>query len=529
MTKKLIKIKRAIISLSNKENSKKLSDILLKYKIEVLSTGGTAKILTKHKLKTTEVSDYTNFPEIMEGRVKTLHPKIHGGILARDQIKKHKQTMNLHNIKKIDLVVVNLYPFQEISVKNNSFNECIENIDIGGPAMIRSAAKNNESVVVVTDPKDYTKLENILEKNNGSTTLDFRKQLAAKAFGYTAYYDSIIQQWFNSKLKIDWPEKFTISANLKSLLRYGENPHQKSALYSFPDNNNTNNIVNSKIIQGKPLSYNNFNDGNAAIDIVNDFNKPTLAIIKHSNPCGVSTGTNSIKIWKSALRTDPISAFGGVVAFNREIDDILAKEMNKLFLEVIICPKFTTKALKIFSTKKNLRLLEIGKLINKKNNIKDIRQISHGLLLQDKNDITINKRNLKIVTKRKPTPKEKRDLLFAFKIAKHVKSNAIIYAKNQTTVGIGAGQMSRVDSTKIAANKAREASSLAKLSKNLTYGSVVASDAFFPFDDGLIAAAEAGVTAVIQPGGSVRDNEVIEAADKLSISMIFTGIRHFKH
>ena len=336
MTKKLIKIKRALISLSNKENSKKLSDILLKYKIEVLSTGGTAKILTKHKLKTTEVSDYTNFPEIMEGRVKTLHPKIHGGILARDQIKKHKQTMNLHNIKKIDLVVVNLYPFQEISAKNNSFNECIENIDIGGPAMIRSAAKNNESVVVVTDPKDYTKLENILEKNNGSTTLDFRKQLAAKAFGYTAYYDSIIQQWFNSKLKIDWPEKFTISANLKSLLRYGENPHQKSALYSFPDNNNTNNIVNSKIIQGKPLSYNNFNDGNAAIDIVNDFNKPTLAIIKHSNPCGVSTGTNSIKIWKSALRTDPISAFGGVVAFNREIDDILAKEMNKLFLRRVI-------------------------------------------------------------------------------------------------------------------------------------------------------------------------------------------------
>ena len=380
MTKKLIKIKRAIISLSNKENSKKLSDILLKYKIEVLSTGGTAKILTKHKLKTTEVSDYTNFPEIMEGRVKTLHPKIHGGILARDQIKKHKQTMNLHNIKKIDLVVVNLYPFQEISAKNNSFNECIENIDIGGPAMIRSAAKNNESVVVVTDPKDYTKLENILEKNNGSTTLDFRKQLAAKAFGYTAYYDSIIQQWFNSKLKIDWPEKFTISANLKSLLRYGENPHQKSALYSFPDNDDTNNIVNSKIIQGKPLSYNNFNDGNAAIDIVNDFNKPTLAIIKHSNPCGFSIGQNLIDCFESAVSCDPISYFGGIVGFNKEVDSKLAEVLVKPFLECIIAPSYSDEALAIFKSKKNLRIVVNSE--KEDNQPFNLRSVAGGYLYQ---------------------------------------------------------------------------------------------------------------------------------------------------
>lgn len=524
----LIRIKRALVSLSDKKDIKKLAVIFNQYNVEVLSTGGTAKTLRRYKVNVKEVSSYTNVPEILDGRLKTLHPKIHGALLGRKKLKKHQNTMKKYGIDPIDLIVVNLYPFLETIKNTKSYETCIENIDIGGPAMIRSAAKNHENVCVITDPKDYLELENTLKSLGGSTNLEFRKKFAAKAFGYTSYYDSIISQWFNKKLNVEWPEKISISGKLLYILRYGENPHQKSAVYQYP-HVISNGIVSADKLQGKSLSYNNINDANAALELINDFLKPTIAIIKHANPCGVATGNKKIAIWKAALKTDPISAFGGIVAFNREIDKTLAEEINKLFLELIIAPKFSTEATKIFSSKKNLRLIQTKKINSYENNLKDLRYLNGGFLIQDKDNLELTKSNFKIVTKRKPSKKETNDLLFAFKVAKHVKSNAIIYAKNGSTVGIGAGQMSRIDSTRIAVMKAKEASNIAKLKLNMINGSVVASDAFFPFDDGLITAAEAGITSVIQPGGSIRDKEVIKTADRLGISMVFTGIRHFKH
>ena len=528
MRANLIKIKRALVSISNKDNIKLLAKIFNKYNVEVLSTGGSAKVLKRHQVNVTEVSSYTNFPEILDGRVKTLHPKIHGALLARSKLIKHKNTMKEYDIKPINLILVNLYPFLETVKKKKNFETCIENIDIGGPAMIRSAAKNHENVCVIIDPKDYLELENILKKYNGSTNLEFRKRFASKAFSYTAYYDSIISQWFNKELNIQLPEKISIAGKLSSILRYGENPHQKAAMYELSDVAE-NSIINAKKLQGKPLSYNNINDANAALELINDFPNPTVAIIKHANPCGVATGNKKIEIWKAALKTDPISAFGGIVVFNREIDKALAHEMNKLFLELVIAPKFSAEAIKIFSSKNNLRVIQQKGITLKANGSKEFKQLDGGFLMQDKDTKDLTKNNLNIVTKRKPSKRETNDLLFAFRIAKHVKSNAIIYAKNGSTVGIGAGQMSRIDSTKIAIIKAKEASNIAKLKVSMINGSVVASDAFFPFDDGLIAAAKAGITAVIQPGGSIRDKEVIKTADKLGISMIFTGIRHFKH
>ena len=392
--------------------------------------------------------------------------------------------------------------------------------------MIRSAAKNHENVCVITNVEDYKNFEKIMDKNNGSISYENRRNYAAKAFMKTAYYDSLISQWFNKVEKIEWPQTISIPAKLLQKLRYGENPHQESAVYEVNDKKLIG-VIKSKQIQGKSLSYNNLNDADAAFELIQEFNEPTIAIIKHANPCGVASNNVLIKAWKNALKTDPQSAFGGIVACNKEIGEKEALEMNKLFLEVIIAPKFSKKAINIFSTKKNLRLLQSKKPRLK--NRKIYKQLSDGFLLQDQDTINLKTKNLKIVTKKKPTKKELSDLIFAYKVAKHVKSNAIIYAKDLTTVGIGAGQMSRIDSTKIASIKSNNATKLAKLKSPMTLNSVLASDAFFPFPDGLIAAAKAGITAIIQPGGSIKDKEVIKAADKLNVSMIFTGIRHFRH
>jgi len=529
MPSDLIAIKRVLISLSDKTNIKLIVDIIKKYNIEVLSTGGTAKLLREHNIEVKDVEDYTNFPEMLDGRVKTLHPKIHGGLLGRYNLTRHKNEMKQHNIEPINLVIVNLYPFSN-AVKNNlNFDECIENIDIGGPSMIRSAAKNHENVCIITNPNDYKELEQILDNNNGATSLKDRKLYAAKAFAKTAYYDSLISQWFNKELGIKWPETVTISGALINKLRYGENPHQESAIYESP-NHNLNGIVKSQLLQGKQLSYNNLNDSDAAYELIKEFKGPTIAIIKHANPCGIATNKSIIDAWKYALRTDPQSAFGGIVVCNREITKELAEIMNKVFLEVIIAPTFSKEALKIFSSKKNLRLLKTN-LIDRETVIghKIMKDLYDGFLIQDRDLKTLNIDDLNFVTSKKPNEKEINDLIFAFKVAKHVKSNAIIYAKDNATVGIGAGQMSRIDSSQIAAIKSKNASKLAGLENNMAEGSVLASDAFFPFADGLIAAADAGVTSIIQPGGSIRDNEVIEAANKLGLSMVFTGIRHFRH
>ena len=528
MSKGLIKVKRALISLSDKSNIKILLNIIKNYNIEVLSTGGTAKLLRENNIKVSDVSDYTGFPEMLDGRVKTLHPKIHGGLLGRNNINKHKEEMEQHGIEPINLVIVNLYPFSEAVKKDLNFDECIENIDIGGPSMIRSAAKNHENVCVITCPTDYNDLNKILEKNSGNTTLQDRKIYASKAFSKTAFYDSLISEWFNKKLDITWPETITISGELHGQLRYGENPHQKSAVYKKP-NYNINGVVKSNLLQGKPLSYNNLNDADAAYELIKEFKEPTIAIIKHANPCGVSSKSLLHEAWTSALRTDPQSAFGGIISCNREITKDIAEEMHKIFLEVIIAPSFSKESLNILSKKKNLRLLKFKDQNNLINTTHIIKDLSDGFLIQDRDNETMNENNLNIVTRKKPSEEEIRDCIFAFKVAKHVKSNAIIYAKNNSTVGIGAGQMSRIDSSQIAAIKSKQASDLAGLKNNMAQGSVLASDAFFPFADGLIAAAEAGVTSVIQPGGSIKDDEVIDAANKLGLSMIFSGIRHFRH
>ncbi len=528
MSHNLIKVKRAIISLSDKNNIETLINIIKKYNIEVLSTGGTAKVIREHDVEVTDISDYTNFPEMLDGRVKTLHPKVHGGLLGRGNISQHEKEMQKHDIEPINLLIVNLYPFSETVENGENFEECIENIDIGGPSMIRSAAKNHENVCVITSPEDYEDLKKILEKNSGSTSLIDRKLYASKAFSKTAFYDSMISQWLNKQLNVSWPDTVTISGKLLEKLRYGENPHQGSAVYEKMGHK-LNGVVKANLLQGKPLSYNNLNDSDAAYDLINEFKEPTIAIIKHANPCGVSSKKSICEAWESALRTDPQSAFGGIVASNKEVTEELAEKMDKIFLEVIIAPSFSKAALSIFSNKKNLRLLKIRPQKNVISSDYIIKDLSDGFLIQDKDNETLDESNLNIVTVKKPTSKEITDLIFAFKIAKHVKSNAIIYAKNNSTVGIGAGQMSRIDSSQIAAIKSKKASELAGLKTNMAEGSVLASDAFFPFADGLIAAAEAGVTSIIQPGGSIRDDEVIDAANKLGLSMVFSGIRHFRH
>ncbi|MDX1949938.1 MAG: bifunctional phosphoribosylaminoimidazolecarboxamide formyltransferase/IMP cyclohydrolase [Rickettsiales bacterium] len=520
----MIKIKRALISVTDKTGIVDFAKFLDSQKIEIISTGGTAKILKENNIKVKDISDFTGFPEIMDGRVKTLHPKVHGGLLGVRDNKEHLSAMELHDIEQIDMVIVNLYAFEETAKKNASFEETIENIDIGGPSMIRSAAKNHKFVAVVVNPERYSGIIETMKNNNNAIPEDVSKALAGEAFTRTASYDSAIATWFDNQLGVEFPEKISINAERKSILRYGENPHQKAAIYI--NDNTIPSVANAKFLQGKELSYNNILDSDSAYELVSEFQQPSAVIVKHNNPCGVASSENLAKAFEKALNCDPVSAFGGIFAFNREVDKETAEKAAKIFCEVIIAPSYTKEALEIFSTKKNLRVLEIGH-IKHANQIseKRIQAIKAGFLLQDKDNIVLDLNNLNIVTKRKPTEREMEDLLFAFTICKHVKSNAIVYAKDLATIGIGAGQMSRIDSSRIGAWKAREVN---KNSESAA-GSVLASDAFFPFADGLEAGAAEGITAVIQPGGSVRDEEVIAAADKNNIAMVFTGIRHFRH
>jgi phosphoribosylaminoimidazolecarboxamide formyltransferase/IMP cyclohydrolase len=524
-------VRRALLSVSDKTGLIEFGRFLAEQGVEILSTGGSAKALAAAGVAVTEVADYTGFPEMMDGRVKTLHPKIHGGLLALRDKPGHASSMAEHNIGAIDLLVVNLYPFEETVAKGADAETCIENIDIGGPAMIRSAAKNHAFVTVVVDPADYAPVQAEMSANKAATSLDLRRRLAAKAYARTAAYDSAISTWFaGDQLGDTFPEILTVAGKKAQGLRYGENPHQKAALYRtggalVPG------VVNARQIQGKELSYNNINDTDAAFELISEFDPkvPAIAIIKHANPCGVATGKTLAEAYAKAYACDTVSAFGGIVASNRPLDEATARAVTEIFTEVVVAPGADDAALALFAAKKNLRLLLTGTLRDPKEGGLTIRSVAGGYLLQTRDNGSITEADLKVVTKRAPTAAEIRDLLFAFTVAKHVKSNAIVYVKDGKTVGIGAGQMSRIDSARIAVRKSQDATAALGLKDNLTKGSVVASDAFFPFADGLLAAAEAGVTAVIQPGGSMRDDEVIAAADDKGLAMVFTGMRHFRH
>ena len=520
-------VARALVSVSDKTSLIEFARYLANAGVEILSTGGSAKTLNEAGIPVKEVEKYTGSPEILDGRVKTLHPKIHGGILGRRDLENHLTQMGEHKIPQIDLVVVNLYPFEETISQGAPFEACIENIDIGGPALIRAAAKNHASVTVATSPSQYKVIQDTLAKNSGATTLKLRRELAATAYAHTAAYDSMIANWFSSLEGDRFPKWLFNVGKLQQKLRYGENPHQEAALYtggiSRPG------VATAKQVQGKELSYNNLNDTNAAFELVSEFDQPACAIIKHANPCGVAIGIDIKDAYFKALTCDPVSAFGGIIALNKNISETTAIEVAKLFAEVVIAPEADESALKILSEKKNLRILLTGDMANPELSGQEFKSIAGGYLTMSRDNGRINKSKLKVVTKTQPTLHQFADLEFAFTVCKHVKSNAIVYAKDGVTVGIGAGQMSRVDSSRIAALKAREASDNANEKTSRTEGSVVASDAFFPFADGLLAAINAGANAVIQPGGSIRDQEVIDAANKAGIPMVFTGMRHFRH
>ena len=511
----LKKIKRAIISVSDKSNLKIILPILKRFKIEIISSGGSYKKIKNMGYECIEVSNYTGFKEMLDGRIKTLHPKIYAGILNIRKNKKHKKDLKIQNIPEIDLIIVNLYPFESIFEKKIKEKKLIEYIDIGGTTLIRSAAKNYNDVTVISNISDYVNLTKELKENKGSTSLNFRKLMSAKAFGVTAYYDSLISNWFNEKLKIKFPETKTIYGKLIEKLRYGENPHQKGSLYA-----NTNNLGIEKI-HGKALSYNNYNDIYSAISILETFKKNSgIVIIKHTNPCGVSLEKNQFAAFKNAFSCDPISAYGGIAGINSTVTKKLALEINKKFFEIIISKGFEKDALKILKKKKNIRLINCNKF--------NLTKANHYLffgktfLSQESNNTLLNKK-LKIVTKKKPSPNQLINLKFAFNVCKFVKSNGIVLANGKSTIGIGSGQPSRLDSCKIASEKAIQ------FVPEKIINSVAASDAFFPFPDGINQLAQIGVKAVIQPGGSVNDKKVIEAADKAGMSMVFTGIRHFKH
>ena len=527
----LVPVTRALISLSDKSALDALADGLLRRDIEIVSTGGTAIRLRELGSDVRDVSDLTGFPEMMDGRVKTLHPKVHGGLLGVRDNAEHRAAMDEHGIAPIDLVVVNLYPFLETLRKGADRDTIIENIDIGGPSMVRSAAKNHAAVTVITDPADYPALLAELDANAGATTLAFRRRMAAKAFALTAEYDSTISQWFAFADQQDrFPQRWSQSNRLKMPLRYGENPHQRAALY-LPVGPSVPGIAGAEQVQGKELSYNNLNDASAALDLVAEFRDgdPTIAIIKHANPCGVAQRASLSDAWAEALACDSVSAFGGIVASNRPLDAATAEAIAQIFTEVVVAPDADEDARTIFAKKKNLRLLLTGNLPDPARGGQTLAVIAGGLLVQDRDNGRIDRNALKCVTKRQPTEQELADCLFAWTVAKHVKSNAIVYAKDGVTAGIGAGQMNRRDSARIAAIRATEAAEANGWAEPRTLGSAVASDAFFPFADGLLAAAEAGATAVIQPGGSIRDDEVIAAADEAGLAMLFTGMRHFRH
>jgi phosphoribosylaminoimidazolecarboxamide formyltransferase / IMP cyclohydrolase len=511
-------IKTALISVSDKTGLIELAKTLLSQGVELISTGGTSAALMQAGLAVKDVSNLTGFPEIMDGRVKTLHPKVHGGLLNVRGNADHEKAKAAHDISNIDLLVVNLYPFEATVAKNADWDETIENIDVGGPAMIRAAAKNHESVTVVVDPADYDTISQEIATHK-STTLATRKKLAAKAFSRTAAYDTAIANWFNAQNGEATPDFFTIGGPRIQTLRYGENPHQAAALYKTSDKRLG--IADAEQVQGKELSYNNINDADAALEALREFMEPACVIVKHANPCGVAIAENPLAAYAKALACDTTSAFGGIIAFNRILDGKTAAEIVKLFTEVIIAPGADTEARTILSTKKNLRLLILNGLDQPQASTTIVRSIAGGLLVQTSDAMSIDQMILKVVSKRQPSPQELADLRFAFRVAKHVKSNAIVFAKEGATMGIGAGQMSRIDSTRIAVRKSADAAGVA--------GSVLASDAFFPFADGIEAAAAAGATAIIQPGGSMKDDEVIKAADAAGLAMIFTGVRHFKH
>ncbi|WP_085901632.1 bifunctional phosphoribosylaminoimidazolecarboxamide formyltransferase/IMP cyclohydrolase [Kiloniella majae] len=520
-------IRRALVSVSDKTGLVEFGRFLADQRIEILSTGGSARTLSEAGIPVKEVSKHTGFPEIMDGRVKTLHPKIHGGILARRDLKTHTDAMAEHDITPIDLVVVNLYPFEATLKSGADYDTCVENIDIGGPGMVRAAAKNHGFVTIVTDPSDYTLVQDEMQANGGATTPELRRKLAATAYSHTAKYDSMISGWLQNECKVDFPKETTLGGKLKQSLRYGENPHQVAAVYKSIDARPG--VVTAQQLQGKELSYNNLNDTDAAFELVSEFDAPTIAIIKHANPCGVATADNLSDAYKAALACDPTSAFGGIIATNKTMDAATATQVADLFAEVVIAPSIDEEAKAIFAAKKNLRVLVTGEMPNPADTGMNMKTISGGFLLQGRDNGRITAADLKVVTKRQPTEQEIADMIFAFRVGKHVKSNAIVYAKNGAIVGIGAGQMSRVDSSRIAAWKSKEAAESAGLSEAGTIGSVVSSDAFFPFADGLLAAADAGATAVIQPGGSMRDDEVIAAADEAGLAMVYTGMRHFRH
>ena len=525
----LVELKRALISVSDKTGLLELGRALADRGVELLSTGGSAKALREAGLVVIDVASLTGFPEMMDGRVKTLHPNIHGGLLALRDNPHHVSAMEEHGIVGIDLLVVNLYPFEETVAKGTDYKTAIENIDIGGPAMIRAAAKNHGFVAVVTDTQDYAALLEELGENKGATTYRFRQNLALSAYSRTAAYDSAVSSWMAKTLDVI-PRRKTVAGTLTQTLRYGENPHQSAAFYT--DGQERPGIATAMQHQGKELSYNNINDTDAAVELVAEFdpaNGPACVIVKHANPCGVSQSSSLVEAYQAAFQCDQTSAFGGIVALNQILDGATATEICKIFTEVVIAPDADEDARRIFAQKKNLRLLTIGALPDVRAASQTIRQVSGGYLVQDKDVGQVLSSDLKVVTKRAPSSEELQDMLFAWKVAKHVKSNAIVYVKDGTTVGIGAGQMSRVDSTRIAARKAQDMAEVLGLDAPLTQGSVVASDAFFPFADGLITAAEAGATALIQPGGSMRDDEVIAAADLAGLAMVFTGMRHFKH
>jgi phosphoribosylaminoimidazolecarboxamide formyltransferase/IMP cyclohydrolase len=530
MTDDLRRISRALLSVSDKAGLVDFARALADQGVELISTGGTRKALADAGLAVRDVADVTGFPEMMDGRVKTLHPAVHGGLLAIRDNSEHKLAMDTHGIHPIDLLVVNLYPFEATVAKGADFDTCVENIDIGGPAMIRAAAKNHTDVAVVVDPEDYDALLAAMQANNGATTLDLRKKLAAKAYARTGVYDAAISNWFAQQLADPTPAYRAVGGRLAEALRYGENPHQSAAFYRTPEQRLG--VATARQMQGKQLSYNNINDTDAAYECVAEFDPvrtAACAIIKHANPCGVAEGASLLDAYRKALACDPVSAFGGIVALNRTLDADAARAITEIFTEVIIAPDASEEAIAIVGAKKNLRLLLAGGLPDPRAQGMLVKSVAGGMLVQSRDNAVVDDMALKVVTKRAPTPAELRDLAFAFRIAKHVKSNTIVYAKDLATVGIGAGQMSRIDSARIAARKAQDAAEAAGLKEPLTKGSVVASDAFFPFADGLLVAIEAGATAVIQPGGSVRDDLVIQAADEHDIAMVFTGTRHFKH
>ena len=526
-----MKIGRALLSVSDKDGLVDLGRVLAARGVELVSTGGTATTLRDAGLAVRDIAELTGFPEMMDGRVKTLHPKVHGGLLAVRDNAEHVAAMADHAIGPIDLVVVNLYPFEATVARGAPRDDIIENIDIGGPSMVRSAAKNHQFVAIVTDPADYAALIAEMEATDGATTLPFRRQLAAKAYAATAAYDAAIAAWF---ARVDQGQHFPATLNqahrLVTTLRYGENPHQAAALY-VPRQSGVSGLPQAEQIQGKELSYNNYNDANAAIELVAEFTGagPTVVIVKHANPCGVATASSLFEAWQAALACDPVSAFGGIVATNVALDGPTAEAIAAIFTEVVVAPGADDAARAVFARKKNLRLLIIPALPEAARAGLITVPIAGGLLVQDRDNGRVDPADLKVVTRRAPSARELADALFAWTVAKHVKSNAIVYARDGITAGIGAGQMNRRDSSRIAAAKAREAAQTHGWDQPRTVGAAVASDAFFPFADGLLAAVEAGATCVIQPGGSIRDEEVIKAADDAGLAMVFTGMRHFRH